>query len=197
MVIPVRYRTEVAIGKRLTPAMWSAAALAVIAEHGVERLSVEGLATLLGATKGSFYWHFADRNALVESAATLWEQRATRDVIDELSWISDPRIRLRHLLEVSFTDSEHGPIDSAMAARSNDPVVGGTVRRVTATRTSFIESIFADLGFDPIQAARRARVAYAAYLGHFPLLAALPHDPTLAKDRVGYLDQLVELLLAR
>ena len=195
MFMSIRYRMDMGSAQRLTPDDWCTAALAVIAERGVAGLSIEALAKSLGVTKGSFYWHFADRSALVVAAASMWERRATGEVIEELSAIEDPRRRLRTLLEVSFSDSVNGPIDAAMAGRSEDRTVGATVARVTMARLNFIESIFVELGLDAERAARRARVAYAAYLGHFPLANALPGDPTLSAVRSDYLDELVDVLV--
>src|SRR4051794_41764716 len=63
-------------GKRqLTAEDWTQAALDALARGGVAAVAVEPIAKSLGATKGSFYWHFADRNALLESALDLWERR--------------------------------------------------------------------------------------------------------------------------
>jgi AcrR family transcriptional regulator len=47
------------------------------------------LAKQLGATKGSFYWHFANREALVEAALAEWEQSHTAAVIAEIEASSD------------------------------------------------------------------------------------------------------------
>ena len=47
--------------KTLTAEDWARAALEAIAEDGVTAVAVEPLARSLGVTKGSFYWHFANR----------------------------------------------------------------------------------------------------------------------------------------
>src|SRR5829696_7253917 len=44
---------------------WTHAALEAIAEGGLAAVAVAPLAIRLGATKGSFYWHFASRESLV------------------------------------------------------------------------------------------------------------------------------------
>jgi AcrR family transcriptional regulator len=35
-------------------------------------------------TKGSFYWHFEDRRALLEAMLEAWRARATNAIIDEV-----------------------------------------------------------------------------------------------------------------
>ena len=49
----------------LTATDWERAALELIAERGVQALAIEPLARRMGITKGSFYWHFASREALL------------------------------------------------------------------------------------------------------------------------------------
>ncbi len=52
---------------RLDADAWIAAAFDALAEGGIDAVRVEPLATALGITKGSFYWHFADRRALLDA----------------------------------------------------------------------------------------------------------------------------------
>jgi AcrR family transcriptional regulator len=52
----------------LTASDWAEAALQLIAEKGLSALTVSTLATRLGVTKGSFYWHFAGRSELLAAA---------------------------------------------------------------------------------------------------------------------------------
>ncbi len=49
--------------RRLSRQDWIDATLRELASVGVRGVSVERLAKDLGATKGSFYWHFKDRPA--------------------------------------------------------------------------------------------------------------------------------------
>jgi AcrR family transcriptional regulator len=67
----VRQKTE---RTRLSAEDWEDAALNLIAEQGVGALAVEALARQLGVTKGSFYWHFRTREALLQAALERWEQ---------------------------------------------------------------------------------------------------------------------------
>src|SRR5215211_1580023 len=75
---------------RLRAEDWTKAALAAIAEKGVANVSIERLARELGATKGSFYWHFKDRPALIAAALDRWERDYTDRIIERLSEIDDP-----------------------------------------------------------------------------------------------------------
>ena len=57
---------------RLDASAWIEAALEALADGGVEAVRVEPLAKALDVTKGSFYWHFADRRALIDAMLTSW-----------------------------------------------------------------------------------------------------------------------------
>src|SRR4029078_4672955 len=60
---------------RLSAADWEQAALDVIAEQGVSAGTVEEPARQLRVTKGSFYWHFPTREALLKAALERWESQ--------------------------------------------------------------------------------------------------------------------------
>lgn len=181
---------------RLTADDWAKAALDVIATAGVDQVTVEGLGRDLGVTKGSFYWHFANRQALITAALDLWERRATVEVIEQLMKIVDPVARLRVLFEISLGDAVDGPLDAALVAAVNDPVVGVTVRSVTRRRIEFLEQLFTDMALSASEAGIRARIAYSAYVGHFLVSRALDDAVDLDGFLNGYIDQLVASLAA-
>src|SRR3954447_10135934 len=83
---------------RLAAADWETAALDALADSGLAGVAIEPLARRLGVTKGSFYWHFADREALLVAALARWETGHTDRIIDAAEDVSDPRERLRRLI---------------------------------------------------------------------------------------------------
>ncbi len=178
----------------LTATDWARAAMGAIAKAGVAHLTVEGLARALSVTKGSFYWHYADRNALIVAALELWEREATTEVIETLRQVADPAARLRSLFDVSFGDSVDGPVDGALVARVDDPVVGPVVRRVSARRIAFLDEVYRELGLSPKKAAIQARITYCTYVGHFQVRRSLPDDPVLADPSPTYLRQVLATL---
>src|SRR5215831_599523 len=102
-----------AVGKRLSADDWAGAALAALAEGGLAAVAVEPLAARLGATKGSFYWHFANRSALQEAAVLRWEERHTEAVIARLAGLADPAERLRRLFDTVFRTGDDGDGDTS------------------------------------------------------------------------------------
>src|SRR5438128_10889157 len=62
------------VNRSRTGADWLKAARLALLHRGPDAVRVEPLARGLGVTKGSFYWHFKDRNALLEALLREWEE---------------------------------------------------------------------------------------------------------------------------
>ena len=84
---------------RLSADDWAREALDQIAEQGVASVAVEPLARRLGVTKGSFYWHFPSRDALLQAALERWE-RDEQTAYGALEAIDDATERLRTLFRL-------------------------------------------------------------------------------------------------
>jgi AcrR family transcriptional regulator len=162
---------QVAARTRLSRQAWVQAALDAIAEGGLAAVAVVPLAKQLGATKGSFYWHFANREALVEAALAEWEHSHTDAVIAEIEASSDdPLQQLRLLFKRVTALVARDRIELALLATADHPTVRPVLDRVTRRRIDFIAELFRRLGFSRPEAKRRALLAYSAYLGHAQLL---------------------------
>ncbi|MFH8407496.1 TetR/AcrR family transcriptional regulator [Streptomyces sp. NPDC018019] len=183
--------------RRLTAQDWAEAALAAIGEGGLAAVAVEPIAARLGATKGSFYWHFANREALIDAALERWEQLHTEVVIKELAAEADPEWRLRALFAYATAAAAEDPLEVALLATAADPRVAAALRRVTDRRVGHVAGLFAALGFPEAEAHRRGLLAYTAYLGHTQLNHAVPGSLPDGADRDGYLDSVIDILLRR
>jgi AcrR family transcriptional regulator len=182
--------------RRLTPDDWAAAALAAIAEGGLAAMAVEPLAARLGTTKGSFYWHFANREALLAAALARWERETTTDVGARVQVASpDPAVRLRLLITEVVEMAEADRVGLALLASAADPAVALALSRVTEQRLAIVAALFGELGFPPAAARRRALLAYSSYLGHAQLSHTTPHLlPQARGARQAYLNDVVAVL---
>jgi len=149
---------------------WIDAAMTVLVEDGVAAVAVEPLAARLGATKGSFYHHFTNRDALITAALERWERRDTTDVREHLRRIADPRARIHAVMTAAITDREGGVRDAALLASGGHPIVGPVVRRATAERIRYLTETYEELGLPPDRARRRAMLTSAAYVGLMELI---------------------------
>ncbi|MFJ8669846.1 TetR/AcrR family transcriptional regulator [Streptomyces sp. NPDC093600] len=151
--------------KQLTPQDWSIAALRAMARGGVAAVSVNALAGELGATRGSFYWHFKHRDALLTAALETWEQQHTAALIAELGDITDPLQRLTALFTTALGEEDIDGLEPAIVAHADHPAVAPVLRRVTEQRIAYLTDLYTDLGMAPATARRHAVTTYAAYLG--------------------------------
>lgn len=147
---------------------WVEAALTEIARVGVARLAVEPLAKSLGTTKGSFYWHFADRRDLVRAALEHWEDIATRQVVEDVSTQQSGQ-RARGLIEAAFAPHESDRAEWMILSSIDDADVREVVERVQGARIAFIEQVLLDAGVPAERVSARARLAYASYLGYLQM----------------------------
>ena len=181
---------------RLSRQDWVDAALAAMAEGGLAAVAVVPLAERLGATKGSFYWHFPSREALIEAALAAWEQTTTSAVIAEIDAASeDPPRQLRLLFKRVTQLAARDRIELALLATADHPTVRPVLDRVTRRRIDFAAELFQRLGFPRAEAKRRALLAYSAYLGHTQLVHATPQLlPKAQTARRAYLDDVLAAL---
>lgn len=183
--------------RRLGRDDWARAALDAIAEGGTAAVAVEPLAIRLGATKGSFYWHFCGRDDLVAAAIELWERECTDDVIAVMEAEPDPVVRLRRLFGQVVDPAGRDRAELALLIAAGDPVAGPALRRVTARRIGYVTGLLEELGVAPGQARSRALIAYTSYLGHAQLFQVSPGElPGDADAWRAHLDHCVALLTA-
>lgn len=182
---------------RLTRDDWTAAALAAMSGgEGLAAVAVEPLARRLGATKGSFYWHFANRDALIAAALLRWEQEGTEDVIAWIEAEAVPRERLRLLWSSAVGLAQEDLVESAVLAAAAHPLVGPVLERVTRRRIAYLAGLFAALGFPPAQARDRGILAYTAYLGQVQLIQAGLAVPAEGATLRRYVDRMMRIVTA-
>jgi AcrR family transcriptional regulator len=148
---------------------WIKAAGRRLASGGIAAVAVEPLARDLAVTKGSFYWHFHDRAALLKALLADWEAGSTEPLLRRLQSGQGPRARLGRLAATVASEGA-GALDPAIRAWArHDPAAAETVGRVDHARLAFIAGEFRALGFAPADAWTRARLFYLHLLGEHAL----------------------------
>jgi AcrR family transcriptional regulator len=170
----------------LTPDDWTAAALGALAAGGPDAVAVDRLARGLGASRGSFYWHFADREALLVAALERWEREHTDELIPEIEAVADPVERLRELFRLVY-DQPVDALEVTLAFAATHPLVAPVFARVTERRVGFLERLFADLGLPAGDARERAWLAYGFYVGHHQLRRTAVRPPAGLEATVALL----------
>jgi AcrR family transcriptional regulator len=180
---------------RLSAEDWAQAALDLIAEQGVAAVAVEPLARRLGVTKGSFYWHFPSRDALLAAALERWEKIEQDTVFGQLEDVPDPRERLRALFHLVAHEATSHIIYSELLKALDHPIVAPVIGRVSQRRFDYLTASFRQAGLSRTDAQHRARLAYAAYVGFLQLSLQL-HQPRLQHDEFeDYVEHVMAALI--
>jgi AcrR family transcriptional regulator len=147
-------------------AHWLVAGLESLRRDGVAGVRVERLAADLGITKGSFYWHFRDRDELLEALLEHWSHEMT-DVEFERIQAMKARLPGRLLaLAVDVLEKGMGRYDPAIRAWARtDRRVAAAVAQVDRRRVRALAGFFGQGGFGSAQARTRARLFYTFLLG--------------------------------
>jgi AcrR family transcriptional regulator len=148
---------------------WVEEGLRALAAGGPDAVRVEVLAQALGVTKGGFYGHFADRNALLGEMLDTWERMSIDDVLERVERQGgDVRARLRLAGALTFS-SELLPADLAIRDWSRrDQVVAERLRRVDNRRMDYMRSLFGAFCPDDDDVEARCMLAASLWIGnHF------------------------------
>jgi len=180
---------------RLSAFDWANAALDVIAEEGVAAVAVEPLARRLGVTKGSFYWHFPSREALLAAALERWEAMEQETVFGKLDAYPEPRTRLKALFQLVAHELKPHRIYSELLKSLDHPAIRPVLARVSQRRMDYLAASFRQAGLPRLEAINRARLTYAAYVGFLQLSLQLG-QPRLNHDEFGaYVDHVMDTLI--
>jgi AcrR family transcriptional regulator len=141
---------------------WLKAARLGLLTGGVEAVRVEKLARNLRVTKGSFYWHFKDREELLEVLLREWEQELLHDIIPRLKGQRGrPALLLLLQLMVERVPlGEKGILPSDAAVFTWASVSPPVARRVNRAEIKRIQLLTRLIG-DP----ERTELLYLVWLG--------------------------------
>lgn len=181
--------------ERLDAAAWIAAALEALADGGVESVRVEPLAKALTVTKGSFYWHFADRRALLDAMLTYWAEGRVAAIREQVAadkpGKDSPTVILLRLADLYTRHGNSRGLAIELAIRAfarADDDAAKAVRVVDSERLTHVTALFEKLGWPATDAQARAVLFYSYLFGQSLL------DPNVATSAM--VDIAVEALLA-
>ncbi|MEU8890038.1 TetR/AcrR family transcriptional regulator [Streptomyces sp. NPDC048442] len=183
------------VGATRTPrGSWIEEGLRALATAGPDAVRIEVLAKRLGVTKGGFYGHFADRDALLEAMLDTWERESTDEVIEHVEREGgDPKTRIHRAGVLTFSNDRLLPIDLAIRTWARrDEEVAERLRRVDDRRMDLLREMIGTFCADADEVEARSLLAFCVAIGsHF--LAAGHGDRT----RAQVLARAADLLLDR
>jgi AcrR family transcriptional regulator len=157
---------------RRTAQDWVTAAFHVLAAASISDVKVERLAKDLGVTKGSFYWHFADRDALLDAIRQTWVHMGTEQIIQLVQaevGSSNPREAIRTLVELSLdAGHEFDGVEGAIREWSaHDPETARVAAAVDERRLAYVVDHFVAGGMSRSDAVDRAGLLYRILIGDY------------------------------
>lgn len=179
---------------QLDPARWVDNAIDVLACEGVTGLRVEVLAKRCGVTKGSFYWHFKDRQALLDAVLLRWKEGRIRD-IEKTTSVSPGKERdqLHFAIEVYGAVRNRKGMAIELAVRDwarHDLSAARVVESVDLYRLECTRKLFVAAGMTDAEAKSRSLLLYACVFG-LSLMHYSHFDNNLADLKQRIADRIV------
>lgn len=148
---------------------WVSFATEVLAEEGLEGLRVEVLARRLNVTKGSFYWHFKDRQALLNAVTTRWRDERLSELASRADVQADQAMaHIHQIIDTYATRPNFSRMKLELAIRDwgrHEPMVGAAVETVDQTRLRNVTRLFELAGFPLPEAHNRALLLFTHVFG--------------------------------
>jgi AcrR family transcriptional regulator len=150
---------------------WIEEGLRALGDGGPEAVRIEPLAQALGVSKGGFYWHFKDRQALLEEMLDAWERTWVDEVIEAVeAEDEDARSRLRRLFALAAASGGE-LLKIELAIRNwarREEAVAERLRQVDNRRMDYMRSLFGAICEDEDDVEARCLLAFSLFVGsHF------------------------------
>ncbi len=179
--------------KGRSKADWLEAGLEALCEGSIEFVTVERLAGRLGIAKSGFYWHFKNREELLEALLDYWVDETTGIAAQNVEMLAmEPKQRLANLAEM-ILEYDLARFDVPMRQWAlADKRAEEAVRKVNKMRSDFVETAFAQLGFkgDDLRMRTMLYVGYHTFEGSIFRDMPLERRRNLIAGRVDFLTSL-------
>jgi AcrR family transcriptional regulator len=168
---------------------WLRAGLEALRKGGVGAVRVERLAADLGMTKGSFYWHFRDRGALLDALLEFWSREMTDAEFERIQTLRAGLAARLLALAQDVLEKGMGRYDPAIRGWARtDRKVAAAVAQVDRRRVRALTGFFEEGGFSAAEARTRARLFYTFLLGE-PQVRAPAREPSELERMVRILSE--------
>lgn len=154
---------------------WASRALELVMTEGPQSLKVSRLCDDLGVTKGSFYWHFSDIDALKGAVAEVW-RRQHRSQLNELSTLNalPARERVRAMALLLISDEAWALQRVLRDWARAEQRVADALKASDLFVFEMVQDAIAELDADAQQARMRAGLLVYAGIGFAAGESALP-----------------------
>ncbi len=173
---------------------WLRRALQLFVAEGIDAVRITRLADDLQVTRGSFYWHFDNREDLIDALVDFWHRKNTPAITTAVDRTDSLEQGIFNFFELCIDAERFDPrLDLALrewarrSARIRERVDQADAERIEALRR-----FFATHDYAPTDALIRARVLYFSQIGFY----ALEVDESL-EQRLAYTEAYFESFTGR
>lgn len=170
---------------------WLEAAYESLVEGGVDAVRVLPLSKRLKLSRTSFYWFFADREALLAALVDLWRSRNTGNLVRQAEGYAESIAEATLNVFDCWLDQRLFDARFEFAIRSwaqQSAEVAKEIEVADATRLEALLAMFTRFGFEPFAADVRARTIYLTQIGYI----SMKTEETLA-TRMARIPKYVEI----
>jgi AcrR family transcriptional regulator len=171
-------------GWRGSADLWLDAAYQLLIEGGVEAVKVMPLAERLGLSRTSFYWHFADREALLDGLIARWQSRNTANLVARTEQPAETiTAAVLNLFDCwILQDLFDSRLEFAIRTWAlTDPALAKTLAAADALRIAAIKAMFLRFGYSDAEADIRAHTVYLTQIGYISMRMDEPLVPRLER----------------
>jgi AcrR family transcriptional regulator len=148
---------------------WVTTGIDLLAKEGIAGLRIESLAKRCGVTKGSFYWHFKDRQALLDAILEQWKQGRIRDIEKSTALVpGKEHEQLQFAFEIYGSNRNRKGMAIELAVRDwarHDSRAAAVVESVDLYRLECTCKLFVSAGMNAADAKSRSLLLYACVFG--------------------------------
>ncbi len=152
--------------------IWLDAAHDLLTTSGVDAVKVMALAKSLKLSRTSFYWHFKDREALLEAITQRWENKNTGNLVARTEAYAESICEAMFNLFDCWLDKDLFDAELDLAIRNwarTDPVLKKRLDKADAERQQALKAMFERFGYSAIEAEVRTMTVVFTQIGYISM----------------------------
>lgn len=166
-----RKSTQPNVRGQLSRFDWLEAALSIFLNEGIDSIRITRLSNDLGVSRGSFYWHFDNREDLIDALVEFWRSKNTQGITSTVEQVNSLSEGILNFFETCIDSSKFDPrLDLAIRewARRSD-----IIRKLVASEDDqcidALSRFYQRFDYSMPDALIRARVLYFSQIGFYAL----------------------------
>ncbi|KAF7599685.1 MAG: TetR family transcriptional regulator [Candidatus Dactylopiibacterium carminicum] len=173
---------------------WVNFATTVLARDGLAGVRIESLARELNVTKGSFYWHFRDRQALLNAIIAEWKTARLHELqLEAPRTPAEAEAQIHAIIDRYSTRPDADRLLLELAIRDwarRDSHVANIVEQVDVARQARATRLFEMAGFAPEEARNRALLMFTHVFG----LSMMMFEHSISEDLAARHEAIARLI---